>query len=144
MSAKILTVADAVVTALNAGTFSTAFTAVRGYIATHDLPDLDTLRVTVMPAADQISRASRASAKHHYVIDIGIQKKPSTLNNANLDPLTLLTEEIADYFLYGNRVGGAILVSPEIRITHTEKHLRELRNFNSVVRLNFNSWRDAP
>lgn len=143
MSAAILDVADAVVTALNAATLSAAFTAVRGYIATHELPDMDTLRVTVMPAADDIKRDTRSSAKHRFTIDVGVQKKPSTVSNAMLDPLTLLAQEIADYFLYGNRTAGAILISPEIKVLFIQKDLRELGQFTAVVRLQFDHWRDA-
>ena len=58
-------------------------------------------------------------------------------------PLTLLTQEIADHFLFGKQVAGATLISPVTRILYLPDHLQSLRQFTSVVTLTFRGWRKA-
>lgn len=141
--ADIITIADAIVDALNAHAFSMSFTAERAYLPTYDLPKAETLKVTVVPKSDQGQLDSRSQSRHDYSIDIGIQKKPSAIDNTNLDPLMTLVQEIADYFLFGKAPGGATLVAPEIRILYFPEHLQQLRQFTAVVTLTFRGWRAA-
>ena len=49
--AQIIELADAIVEQLNAHEFSETFTAERGYLPTFDLPDLNSLKVTVVPSS---------------------------------------------------------------------------------------------
>ena len=51
MAAKILEVADAMVTALNDESFSQSFTAVRDYLYDLDLPTHSSLHVSVWPSS---------------------------------------------------------------------------------------------
>ena len=143
MPADILTVADAVVTALNAGSFSIEFEAERSYFATRELSADEGLSVTVMPAADEGKLNSRTSSVHDFTIHIAVQQKLAATTSAEIDPLLLLTQEIADYFLYGSRPGNAKLVSPQIRVLFNEAHLRELKQFTAVIQLTLKHWRDA-
>ena len=143
MAAEILNLADAIVTDLNGHTFSQPFTAVRGYLPTFALPELGNLKVTVVPKEDEGKLDTRSSSLHDYSIDIGIQKKPPTIDSGELDPLMLLTQEVADFFLFGKRPGGATLTSSDIRILYLQEHLHKLRQFTSVVTLSFRSWREA-
>lgn len=142
MAADILNLADAIVTDLNGHSFSQPFTAERGYLPTFELPELGDLKVTVVPKEDDGKLDTRASSSHEYVVEVGIQKKPPTIGKDELDPLMLLTQEVADFFLFGRRPGGATLVSPSIRILYLQDHLHKLRQFTSVVTLTFRGWRE--
>lgn len=141
--ADIVTIADQIVTDLNNGSFSLPFTAERAYLPVYDLPDAGTLKVTVVPKSDEGSLDSRSQSKHDYAIDIGVQQKPAAIDNASLDPLMRLVQEIADYFLFGKTPGGASLIAPEIRILYFPEHLQQLRQFTAVVTLTFRGWRAA-
>lgn len=140
-NADIIDLADAIVTGLNATVFSQTFTATRGYLPTFDLPDLDELTVTVVPKEDEAKLDTRNQSTHEYSIDIGIQKKPATIANESLDPLMLLTQEIADCFLFNQQPAGATLLSPTIRILYLPEHLHKLRQFTAVITLTFRGWR---
>ncbi|MEQ8785131.1 MAG: hypothetical protein RIC55_02495 [Pirellulaceae bacterium] len=142
-TADILNLADAIVIELNGHAFSQQLTAKRGYLPTYELPDLNNLKVSVVPKEDEGKLDTRSSSSHEYAIDIGVQKKPPALTNNELDPLMLLTQEIADHFLFGQRPGGATLISPSVRILYLQEHLQKLRQFTSVITLTFRAWR-AP
>ncbi len=141
--AQIVELADQLASDLNGHTFSLPFTAERGYLPTFELPELNVLKVTVVPKEDEGKLDTRESSQHDYAIDIGIQKKTNTIDNGDLDPLTYLTREIADFFLFGKRPGAATLISPAVRILYLQDHLHKLRQFTSVVTLTFRGWRLA-
>jgi len=141
--AQIIELADALVTELNAHAFSLAFTAERGYLPTFELADLDRLKVTVVPKEDEGKLDTRSSSVHDYAIDIGIQKKPKGIENKDLDPLMLLTQEVADFFLFGKHPAATTLIAPSVRILYLQEHLLKLRQFTSVVTLTFRGWREA-
>lgn len=140
--AQIINLADAMVAELNGNTFSLPFTAERGYLPEFDLPDMDTLRVTVVPKEDEGRIDTRSLSKHDYSVDIGIQKKPTTIDATELDPLMFLVQEIADFFLFGKQPGGATLIASNVRILYMQEHLHKLRQFTSVLTLTFRSWRE--
>ena len=100
--AHILQLADAIVDELNRQEFSLAFTAERAYLPTFELPDLNEVKITVVPKQDDGKLDTRSSSAHEYALDIGVQMKPPTIDNENLDPLMGLTQEIADFFLFGH------------------------------------------
>lgn len=141
MAADIINVADAIVTELNATSFSQPFTAARGYLPTFDLAEMNELKVTVVSKEDDGKLDTRSQSSHDYAIDIGIQKKPPGIENADLDPLMLLVQEIADDFLFGKQAAGATLIAPTVRILYLQEHLQKLRQFTSVVTLTFKGWR---
>jgi len=141
--ADIIDVANAIVTELNAATFSQPVTAERGFLPTFDLQEMNELKVTVVPKEDDGKLDTRNQSTHDYAIDIGIQKKPPNIDNTELDPLMLLTQEIADHFLFGKQAAGATLISPTVRILYLQEHLQKLRQFTSVVTLTFRGWRQA-
>ena len=84
--AQIIALADAIVAELNAHAFSQSFTAERGYLPTFDLPDMGTLRVTVVPKEDEGGLDTRSSSAHEYAIDIGIQKEARENRQRQLGP----------------------------------------------------------
>ena len=139
-AADILTLADTVVTALNAAQFVLPVQAQRGYLPTFELPEMNRLQVTVVPRQDDGRLDTRESSVHEYQLDVGVQQKPETLDNAHLDPLVLLTQQIADHFRFG-RVAQSSLVSPKVRILYLQDHLQKFHQFTAVVTLTFKGSR---
>ena len=123
-AADILTLADAVVTALNAAQFVLPVQAQRGYLPTFELPEMNRLQVTVVPRQDDGRLDTRESSVHEYQLDIGVQQKPETLDNTHLDPLVLLTQQMADHFRFG-WVAQSSLVSPKVSIMYLQDHLQK-------------------
>ncbi|MGD9856514.1 MAG: hypothetical protein AB7U20_16325 [Planctomycetaceae bacterium] len=135
----ITQVADAVVAELNAATFSQSFTATRAYVPRCELPDLKTLTVTVVPSSVSVTAAARGATQQDVAIDIAVQQKLDSEQNAALDPLLALAEEIAEHFR-GKRVAGfqdAIWSKTEFTALYAPEHLEQLRTFTSVVTLTF-------
>jgi hypothetical protein len=102
MAAAIVTLADAVVAALNANAFTAPYAslgAVRHYSPTFDLKDFETLSVQVIPRGLATPGvATRGKARQvDYQIDVGIFKRVADLTTATVDPLMLLVEEVADF-----------------------------------------------
>ena len=139
-AAAILTLADAVVAELNAAEFVLPVQSQRGYLPTFELPEMSRLQVTVVPRQDDGRLDTRESTAHEYQLDIGVQQKPEKLDNAHLDPLVLLTQQIADHFRFG-RVAHSSLVSPKIRILYLQEHLQKFHQFTAVVTLSFKGSR---
>jgi hypothetical protein len=141
--AHIVQLADAIVDELNRQEFSLAFTAERAYLPVFELQDMNELKVTVVPKQDDGKLDTRSSSAHEYAVDIGVQMKPPTIDNENLDPLMGLTQEIADFFLFGQRPGGTTLIAPQVRILFLQEHLHKFHQFTAVVTLTFKGWRQA-
>lgn len=135
MAAPSIALADLIVTGLNAE-FSGQFTATRQYQPMHELGELETLQVAVVPAEQTDALETRSESKRELVIDIGIQKKVAAITNAILDPLMSLVEDVIAFF--------KTLRLSDYRWTLTENapiydpaHLRESLVFTSVVRVHF-------
>ena len=135
----ITQVANAVVSELNAATFSQPFTATRAYVPRCELPDLKTLTVTVVPSSASVTAAGRGPAQHDVAIDIAVQQKIDSEQNAALDPLLALAEEIAEHFR-AKRLStfmDALWSRTEFTALYAPEHLEQLRTFTSVVTLTF-------
>lgn len=122
MSSQIASIADAMVTLLNAGTFTQEFTATRKWIPKVDLEDLGTICVTVVPKDYVRENETRISVRKTFQVDIGVQKRLETTTNpedptklTEVDGLMGFMEEIANFFSNENgRIGGAAWVRSEI------------------------------
>ena len=141
--ATILTIADAVVTALNAGGFAQPFTAVRLYRPQFELKDMSVLHVTVVPRGLVIQTASRAIDQHDYQIDVAVQKRLGTENTAEIDSLMALVEQIADRFRHKvlETDPEACWVKSENAPVYAPEHLGQLRQFTSVLTFTFRVMR---
>jgi len=148
----IADLADAVVAALNGETFSQSFTAARTYLPVSTQQSLQTLRVTVVPLGPTIEGDSRAAARVELPVQIGVQKKLDGDANADIDPLVLLAEEIADYWLpnSGDRpiiafgAGGAhaaYCVSLNHDFVAAVEHLDSMRVLTCVMTVTFRKVR---
>ena len=137
--AVIIDIADAVVQELNAGTFSMPLEAKRHYRPIFDLAEMQDLHVTVVPKGLAIERLDRSRNQHDVAIDIAVQKKCQTADNAELDPLMALVEEIADFFRLRRLEScpAAVWIRTENMPIYAPEHLDELRQFTSVLTLTF-------
>lgn len=146
MAAVIVSIADAVVAALNGATLSLPFTATRVYVPVHSITDLKCLTVSVVPATLEGALLNRSGRNlFDYQIHVGIQKTigSGTMTDAEInaaaDPLMLLAEEVGDLF------DGKLLEStPAARCIDVKNapifapdHLDEKRLFTSLVTLTF-------
>lgn len=133
--ALIADIADAVVDALNGQTFSQPVTAERAYRAAFDLQEMKDLHVTVVPKGLELITAGRGVAQSDVQIDIGVQKKLATGDDAEIDELMGLVEEIAEFVRTTRQFGDAAWVKTENSPIYSQEHLGELRQFTSVLTL---------
>ncbi|MCO6454818.1 MAG: hypothetical protein J5I93_05915 [Pirellulaceae bacterium] len=136
--ATIIQIADAVVAQLNAATFSQPLTAARLYAPSFELPDMETLHVTVVPRGIASTSLDRKRDSFSFDIDLAVQKK-TDMAQASLDALMTLVEEIADHFRAEplSSFPGARCVDVKNAPVYSQEHLDELRQFTSVLTLTF-------
>lgn len=147
MASQIAAVAAAVVTALNAGTFSISFTSKRKWVPGVKLQDLSVTVPTVTVVAKTYDREplSRGRPQKDIEIDIGIQRRLSQATDpedpdasTEVDDLIGLLEEIADLFTPG-QIGTTEYrwVKSEIyQPFYDPQHLRQ-RVFTGVAKVSF-------
>jgi hypothetical protein len=136
----IAAIADAVAAHINAGTYSRPVSADRLYQPAFTLEDLKDLRVSVVPRTTAISAASRDSSIFECVIDVGVQQKlPAENDQAEIDALLDLAEEIADRLRLTRLPGApeaawaAIAHEPVVSSESLEQH----RVFTSVLSVTY-------
>lgn len=137
--AVITDIADAVVASLNSGSFSQPFIAQRRYQPSFELPEMQTLQVSVVPKSVSITKATRESGYFDFAIDIGVQKKVNLEALAEIDALMTLMDEIADH-LRLTRLDG-VPQAAWLTIGHepifAPEHLDQLRQFTSVLTVTY-------
>ena len=140
--AVIIDIADAVVATLAAGTFAQPFTAERHYLPRYELPDLATLRVSVVPKGIASQALDRKRDRVDYRIDVAVQHKTG-LVLATLDALMTLAEAIGDYLQQTPLVGypQARCVDMVHEPIYAPEHLDELRAFTSVMTFTYRVWK---
>jgi hypothetical protein len=141
--AVLTQIADAVAAGLNDASLSQSFTATREYLPEIELADGATdLSVVVVPGRLASEWATRAASRTEHGVDIGIRKKlaaDESNDNATLDPLVRLVEEITD-LVKGARPDDyptAICTRVENDPIYSRQHLRELRQFTAILRLTY-------
>lgn len=139
----IIDIADAVVTSLNAGSFSMPFTAQRHYRPVWDLSQLQDLQVAVVPREATVASAGRDRNQYDYRIDLAIQKKIDREEPAEIDPLMDLVEQLADHFRLRRleEFVEAVWVRTENVPIYSVEHLEQHRVFTSVLSLTYRVWR---
>lgn len=136
--ALITDIADAVVTALNAGTFALEFTAVRTLVPQVKLEDMSTLHVKVVPTTTRSRLVTRTATEREFIIDVGVQQKCDVDDDDVTDPLVTLCEAI-EALLFGKVLTAgskkAICIAvndPAGRDAADYSHASTLRQFTSV------------
>ncbi len=137
--ALVTDIADAVVAELAGGAFSQSFTPQRRVLPEYELADLKDLRVTVVPAAVEISGASRALSQHDVRIDVGIQKKLGKNLDTEVASLCGLVDEITEFLKRRplQAAPWAAWVRTANEPVYAADHLAEQRAFTSVLTLTY-------
>jgi hypothetical protein len=133
----LIDIADALAVELNAAELSQEFTAEVNLKPEFELKDLKELKVTVVPKSLKFSGAVRQESGREVQIDIGVQKK--TADPEQLATLLQLVEEIAGIF-DRKRLAGypkAVCIGIENEPVYDPEHLRQYRQFTSVITLKF-------
>lgn len=155
MAAVDLEIADAVVTALAAGTFSKTINPTRSYAEWEEaLEALNELHVDVVPlqTGPATELDDRGSVEYTCEIDVGVRYRFGTseqesttgrVDVAEVDGCKLLVQEIAEYFITDRFADSPFGVwqSTEIKLGWSRKHLRQMRQFFGFVRLTFSATR---
>lgn len=138
MSDTITGVVDDTVAELNATTFSQAFTASKRYLPITERSGLSSLVVSVAPGPVEISQANRRENNHDVRVDILVQRQADPDDNAEMDSLVALSEEIARHLTphadASFPIDGVIWQETQHDPLYLPSHLRELRIFTSVIR----------
>lgn len=135
--ALLTDIADAVAAKINTADLIPGLVAERILLPVFELKDMKTLKISVVPKARKIIQATRNLNTDEVQIDIGVQKKIS--EDSELDGLLKLVEDIAALFK-AERLEGykkAICVKVENEPVYDHIHLRQLRQFTSVITLTF-------
>lgn len=141
-SAALIEIADAVVTELNAAALSLPFVAQRLYVPSFSAQELTTLKVVVVPRAEDGAIAHRSATQHEYTVDVGILKKVAQPTLAEIDPLMLLAQEIGDFFRFRPLAGrGERWLKTEVRTPYSSEHVEQQRQFLAVLSLTFTGLR---
>lgn len=135
--ATLIDIANAVTNALNHAGLQPHFVAEMNLLPEFELKELRTLRVTVVPRAFKTAPQNRESSGREVTIDIGVQQK--TADKEKLAELLQLVENIIDVFDRKRLTDypKAICVKVENDPVYDPEHLREFRQFTSVITLTF-------
>jgi hypothetical protein len=141
VSSKIIDITEAVKDRLNAapgGTFVLPFTAVRVYRPSDKLEALENLSVQVIPGPYERERISRGSVQKTHSVAVLVQRRVESETNADIDPLTELCEQIADYIGPGE-IGatGASWTGTEHSPLYDEENMQNLKVFSNAVQFAF-------
>jgi len=136
-------IAEAVKDELNAHDFSMEFEAARGYLPLFDLPEMKDLHVTVVPKGLAVEGGSRKASQHDVQVDVAVQKKLEAADNAEMDDLMSLVEEISDFLRFRRLEGfpGAAWLKVENAPVYSQEHLSEMRQFTSVLTVTYRVMR---
>ena len=141
--AVITDIADAVAAEINAGSFSQPVSALRAYLPEFELAEMQNLQVTVVPKSVTTLPGGRAHNQHDYAIDVAVQQKLQTTDDAEIDDLLTLVDEIADHFRF-KRLGsysGAVWLKTSNEPVYAQEHLHEMRQFTSILTFTFRVMR---
>ena len=99
MSSVVAGICDAVATELTEQEFSLELpTVTRRWLVRHELRDLGTLHVDVVPVRAAWETATRADDRSEVDTDIVICRRGDMASNDSIDPLAELGEEFIAYF----------------------------------------------
>jgi hypothetical protein len=100
-------IADSLATALTSHIFSVPIVASRKYVPDYDRPDLQELRVSVVPGPAETERVSRGQDLFTHTVMVMVAKATDG-SNGQVDPLMRLCEEIIDV-IRGETISAKIM-----------------------------------
>lgn len=135
MSSRLKTAADAIVSALNAHTFSARFTAVRSILPEEYLKNLgNDLRVLVVSRdISETALAARSYMQEQISTDIAMFKRLPNYTTEQIDDLLELTDEIREHLLSLSVRKALGITKIEQSTPYSPDHLRESQLFIGVM-----------
>ena len=135
----IVEIADAVAAAINDGTYSEAVNAERAYRPSFDLEELGELQVTVVPRSVNTANLARQQSQVDCTVDVGLQQRVDAGDDARLDALLDLAEEIGDHLRHKRLAGypQAAWVSIEHEPVVAAEHLDERSTLTTVMSVTY-------
>lgn len=135
----IIDIADAVVGAIQAGSYGEPVAVERKYRPAFELADLTQVQVTVVPRSVSITTATRDSSYFDCAIDVGVQKRVNADQADDIDALMTLVEQIADQLRLKrlDDAPDAAWVSIENEPVFASEHLDQQRAFTSVLTVTY-------
>lgn len=141
--AKIIEIAKALKVDLNATTFSQAFVAERKYAPRFKLEEMETLHVTVVPNLQEEDIESRIHQRRDYEIDIAVQKRFNKIDEDDMDPLSLLVQEIMSHFRSTTtKIADAVWLRTRNEPIYDPEHIIRLSQFTSLITLTYRFWEE--
>jgi len=131
----IVEIADAVAAAINEGTYAEPVNAQRAYRPLFDLEELGELKVTVVPRSVNTANLARQQSQVDCTVDVGLQQRVDAGDDARLDALLDLAEEIGDHLRHKRLPGypQAAWVSIEHEPVVAAEHLDERSTLTTVM-----------
>ena len=140
----VIDVADAVAAEINVSQLAiSGLSAQRHYRPQFELVELKSTRISVVPKSIVITGLARASNQHDCSVDIAVQKKLSSLDPSEIDPLMLLVQDLSD-LLRLTRLSAmptALWVKTENAPIYALEHLENQRVFTALLTVTYRVMR---
>ena len=132
-------IADAIVSELEAHTFSETLVVSCRVLPEFELAELKALSVTVVPKSVDIANITRQSSSFTVAIDIGIQQKIGKDTDTEVARLSGMVTEIVAFMNRRKLTNqpAAVFVSIANEPVYAPEHLSEKRLFTSIVTLHY-------
>jgi len=132
MSARVVDLTNAMVAAINGGTFSESFTAAKNYLPTYAIAeaDLDDTNVVLTPRASTSDPNSRSTTERTYTVDVAVVSRAD--GDSETEALLGLVDEIDD-FLTNLNLGDFEWLRNETESIYVEDQLKNNKVFISVI-----------
>jgi hypothetical protein len=135
-----IAIAEKLIAKLNAGEFSQSVQAIRYYQPKFKLEQINELKVCVVPREVERNNFSRNTNEQRTTIQIGVLKRCEP-NNASIDPLIQLTDEMAlsleDYeFQEPHSIVTSVRIAPLFDPDLLDKN----RQFTSIIEVSVRSF----
>ena len=134
--AGISDIADGVINLLNAGTFSSSFTAKRVAVPLFERETLRSLTVTLWIVSETETVVSRDHTERLYTVDIGIQNPADPDSVSDIDSMMTLIEEVRNT-IRGTTIGSADWAGTEAEPLYNLQTIGDSREFISVISVTY-------
>ena len=139
----IVQIADAVAASINdasdADGFAETVQAVRAYRPSFDLEQLGELKVTVVPRSINTANLARQQSQVDCTVDVGLQQRVDAGDDARLDAMLDLAEQIGDHLRHKRLPGApqAAWLSIEHEPVVAAEHLDERSTLTTVMSVTY-------